>query len=216
MLKTVLAVCFLVVLPLIAQTQGGDPKILTTPDAITLIQPITDIGDVQPCGAGSEFCQFDFSNNTGAIIDSLTFDVTFADGIPQGATFQVSDPNIPASENCGGYFLVCTTTVDGNSVIFSFSGVNPPDGDETPGQPNFDQEIGEQEGIPPTGDFFIDLEGWTNTPGGPDYFDGVSFQNSFTTVPEASSALILLTELLLLAGVLAIFRRRLNWKRLVS
>ena len=32
-------------------------------------------------------------------------------------------------------------------------------------------------------------------------------------VPEASAVLILLTELSLLAGVLYLFRRRLNWKR---
>jgi hypothetical protein len=214
MSKTFVLAGFLAVLPVIALGQDGDPRILTTPDAITMLQPVTNLNNVQPCGAESSYCLFDFENTTGEIIDSLTFDVTFTKGIPDTnpQDYSVDDPNNPASANCGGYFLTCGATIDGNTVAFTFSGVNPADGDETPGQPNYDPEIGEQEGIPPQGVFFIILEGWTSL-GSDNFYDGVKFSNSFTTVPEASSAVILLTELLLLGGVLLIFRRKLNWKQ---
>jgi hypothetical protein len=70
------------------------------------------------------------------------------------------------------------------------------------------------------------LSGWTSSLSDPKYINPVtglptvlyssppSFNNNFNVpVPEASAVLILVTELSLLAGVLYLFRRRLNWKR---
>ena len=226
MSKTILLFSLLVAVPLIGLAQeDNDPRILLA-GGDDGPQPVQNIGNVQPACtdggiSGSTYlfglvplptCTYNFQNTSGSILTSFTFETQVNANLPF--------PNLLF--NCDqqglGYFLNCNVMYNSSSgdLKYVFSGVNPSDGDETPG-PGFDNQYNEQEGIPPTGLFHITLVNWSPA------FDGVlwgnqlpTLTNSFTTVPEASSIVILLTELLLLAAFLTLFRRKLNWKRLLD
>jgi len=192
---------------------GGDPG----------AQPIQDVNNVQPGCLASEggnplgdTCTYYFENTAGSIVDSFTFEtqISLSDyvnnftGPGNGClptNSQGFDPN--------GYFQNCMVSdIPINSqevtLVYSFSGVFPPDGDELPQDfPGNDGEIGQYEGIPPDGIFPITLEGWTGD------LSSVTINTTYTVAPEPSAALILLTEFLLLAGFLALLGRRLQWNR---
>jgi hypothetical protein len=212
MLKSSLVLCsFLIALPFVALSQSPppDPEILIDTGGDPL--PITtSIGQVQPNGSG--LVTYDFVNDTG-LLTSFAFDTMVNKGLdPWLAThvfFSCAEPS--------GYFLNCAVNYNPltGDLQYVFSGVLPSDGDETPG-PNFDPhgEVGQHEGIPTGGVFHISLIGWIDGGyGGLLYKGRPTFTDSFTTVPETSSVLILLTESLLLAAIMFPLRRRWNWKR---
>jgi hypothetical protein len=192
---------------------GGNDPIPTTPVSTTLNEvqvntsPFCQNGTLLNDGAD---CEYGFTNDTANIIDSFTFKIN---GIDQTDANQILN-NDPCDVTLNAYFLNCSVNYSSSTLTYSFSGVNPPDGDETPG-PGFDQEIGQQEGIPPTGSFLIDLQDWNTGTLGND-LSSISLVNSFTTVPEASSPVVLLTDFLLFAGVLVLLGRRLKWNRQVD
>jgi len=214
-LRTLLVIAVLAAFPSLGFATriiiGGNDPIPTTPVSTTLNEvqvntsPFCENGTLLNEGAD---CEYGFTNDTGAIIDSFTFKIN---GIDQADANQILD-NDPCDVTLNGYFLNCSALYNSVTDVFtySFSGVYPPDGDES--GPSFDQEIGEQEGVPPTGSFLIDLQDWNTGTLGSD-LSSISLANSFTTVPEASSPVMLLTDVLLFAGVLALLGRRLKWNR---
>jgi hypothetical protein len=194
-----------------------------------------------------------FINETGTIIDDLSFDTTidgglFSDAVGQTVTIATqSTPTGDAAFTCGdilaGFFMDCSVTYTNEGTFglldYSFSGVTIP----TPGQEisetlsnpswaNLDWGIPFCPQVPPStpnaatlnaaatgaceavglGVFTIEFDGWTTT-GLTGLSNGIPTFTAGYNVPEPSAALILLTELLLLAGVLAVFGRKLNWKR---
>ncbi len=209
------AVSCLLALPALApaigiEAIGGDP-----PNPLLIS---TQFGQVQAtsetfCGSAATpplpegDCTFVFENNTGAIVNSLEFNMDIATGLTKAdiaSTFTCSQGGL-------GYFLHCAIAYNSTTgdLDYLLSGVKPPDGDEKcPG----DCEINEQEGIPLDGIFRIELTGWvaTATVGDPMmvFPNGLpSFTDSFTT-PEPSSLFTLGIGCLLLAGVVEVRRRR--------
>ena len=161
----------------------------------------TDFNAIQPDGT-TQSLAFDFHNDTGGIVTSLTFNTTINKNLSDTSAF-----NCPADP---GYFFFCKVNYDGPSgaLQYQFFGVDPPEGDE-----NFalsgDNEFGEHEGIPIGGDFKITLEGWTV---GPDtaslYATLPQFDNTFTATPEPSQLVLLAVASLLLVSIAGIIRRR--------
>ena len=172
-----------------------DPQILIDSggDAI----PISSgINQVQP--NGNQTVAYDFFNDTSNIVTSFTFQTTVNPNLTseEAALFTCSDP--------GGYFLGCNTHYDSptGNLLYLFSGVNPPEGDENGSDP----ETGEQEGIPPGGHFIITLQGWTENE--TLFVNGTppELNNNFSTdAPEPAAALTLGAGLLLIA---VMWRRR--------
>lgn len=186
---------------------GGDPT--CTPVNVTSINPT-----VQPNGTNC----FVITNNSGAVINSLDFDMTINSGLIEQGVNVVGPGGTPVftiSQLDNGYFLHTSLTYnDGNGDLnFKFFGINNADGDETCGLPGSPAncEIGEREGIPVNGVFTIELTGWVNslTVNDPTqiYNNEPSVTSNFTTVPEPSTSFALAIAFLLIAG-LAEFRRR--------
>ncbi len=187
--------------------KGGDP-----PPTL----PIQDVNFVQPdCSNGMQSgpnCTYYFQDTTTSIVDSFTFEAAIT--VSEESDFSCS-PTIKTGPDKGydpnGYFKNCSVSFDSIpdssnvELVYTYSGVNPPDGDEAPGNPN-GGEIGEYEGIPPDGVFTIELEGWS----GP--LESLSLSTTYVLAPEPSAAIILLTELLLGGCILALLGRKLNWK----
>jgi hypothetical protein len=212
------AVSCLLALPALApaigiEAIGGDPPL---PLLIT-----TQFGQVQAtsetfCGAVAGLpegdCTFVFDNNTGAIVTGLDFNMDIVTGLTKA---EIAD-TFTCNQGGRGYFLNCAVTYNSTTgdLDYLFSGVKPPDGDETCGLPRSprDCEINEQEGIPLDGIFRIELTGWVAdaTVGDPTmvFPNGQLpvFTDTFTT-PEPSSFFSVGIGLLLLAGVFQ-FRRR--------
>jgi len=173
---------------------GGDPTCDQTIDVnVTSINPT-----VQPKGIAGTTC-FIITNNSGATINGLDFDMTINSGLVDaglnvtgsGGIFSISqlDPS--------GYFLHTSLTYTNSSgdLNFDFFGVKKADGDEScgfPGSPS-DCEINEQEGIPKGGIFTLELTGWVNSLTVSDpinvYLGLPDVTSSFTTVPEPSSSI---------------------------
>jgi len=207
--KPLLLVGFLGVLPIILSAQVNDPHIGLTEDGLRPLSLATQLDAVQPtsaaCVDNDGNCSFVFLNDTGDLITDFEFDTS---------PFSFDNPNVPNdgpgdySYTCSsGYFLDCTATLNslGDGMYdldFSFYGVDPYDGNGY----SSENPSGLPEGISPGDTFYISLDGWNGD------FQGVTLTNSYS-VPEPSVALIFLTELLLVAGVLALCRRKLNWKR---
>ena len=166
-----------------------DPEILIDSGCCSI--PLsTGINTVQPTGAGT--VTYDFFNDTANIVTSFRFQTMINTGLSATAagSFTCADP--------GGFFLGCIPSYNSmtGNLLYTFSGVNPSDGDENGG----DTEVGEQEGIPSGGHFIITLNGWTPNAmsnGETLYRNLPTLDNTFTTTPEPSSALILGGGLLL-------------------
>lgn len=214
MLKTFLVVGFLAALPVIGLAQdSNDPHIGVTEDGLGPLPVSEDLGVVQPdstaCIDNGGDCSFIFYNNTPGIIDAFTFDTSFT---PTANFSPPTSAEAPLDYTCVnpngyGYFLSCSATlteVNGVDYLdYSFYGVDP----TSLGNPYANgNPTGNPEGIAPGDVFYVTLDGWTNG------FQNLTLTNTFS-VPEASSVLILLTELLLFAGVVALFGRRLRWTR---
>jgi hypothetical protein len=213
-----------------------DPRILICgsscdPPTVIPIYNEASIQALQPNGSG----QVDdtFVNLTGTIIDNFAFDMTVNTGLVE--SLASVHETVQQAFTCGdllGFFMNCTVTYNDatGNLLYQYSGVNPPETGLAGILDSVDNEVNEQEGIPPCtlgylvceylengrGIFTIELDGWTSSAS----FDGVSlykgnapvFTNSFN-VPEPSAVLIFLTEMLLFVAVLAIFGRRLHLKR---
>ena len=200
MLKPLLLIGFLVLLPVVLLAQGSDPFIGVTGDGLRPMSLATQLNTVQPTSAACEDnggdCNFIFINDTGEIITDFEFDTS---------AFSLSDPSAYNYSCSSGYFLDCTATLNslGDGMYdldYSFYGVDPYDGHGY----SSTNESGLPEGIAPGDTFYISLDGWSGV------FQDLTLTNSFS-VPEASSILILLTELLLLAGLARLLGLR--WHR---
>ena len=189
-------------------TPVNDPEMEIDTGGFSL--PIsTMIGMAQPCDPGPQNmpCSYDFFNDTGSLLTSFTFETKINTGLSLdiiAQNFTCVDPS--------GYFGAdglpgCAVNYNAGDLKYVFSAVNPPDGEEVT-----QTEVGEGEGIPPDGHFFITFKGWT--PNLTITVDNASVQlysgepkttNSFQTVPEPAAAGSLLVGLMLLG---AIWRRR--------
>jgi hypothetical protein len=184
-----------------------------------LLTQESQLDEVQPSATNSDVV-VEYLNLTGTLIDDLVFSTQINAGL--------SDATLEADKafTCDapdGYFLSCAVTYNQNGTLtYYYYGVNPPDYQDLPGVVIFEDILGQgfgNTGIPELGLFSIELSGWTPslTINGTQFYSGEptmsNAYNAPVNVPEASAVLILLTELLLLAGVLYLFRRRLNWKR---
>lgn len=209
--KALLVFGFLAMLPVIAFAQGNDPHVGVQQDGAGPLPVSQDLNDVQPdsraCTLGDGTCSFIFYNDTPGIIDAFTFDTSFS-----AASFT---PPADETYTCDGleygYFESCTASLTLNDGVYnldySFFGVEPSNGDGYSDQ----NPTGAPEGIAPGDVFFIQLDGWS---GG---FQDLALTNTLS-VPEASSVLILLTELLLLAGLAKLLGLRWNrsWRGTVQ
>jgi hypothetical protein len=206
------------------------------PNPAQIVNPIpitpSSIQTVQPTGNAQE-TDYAFINLTGTVLDNFVFDVQINPGLdetPIAAKLLTTIFPCPAGSN--DYFLHCSVTYNDTTGVLAYSyfGVNPPETGLAGIADSVANEVGEQEGIPACtlglwvcqnleggrGIFTIGLTGWTKdlSAGDPTtIYSGLPKFTSAFNVPEPSAALILLTELLLLAGVLTAFGRRLNWKR---
>jgi len=183
--------------PQILIDSGGDPYSLST--QFDIVQP-----------SGADPLQFSFVNDSNGIVTGLTFDTTISKNL---TTAQVNSGfSCPSSAN-QGYFLSCgiTYTQSTGELLYKFSGVNPPDGDEAT-----DNEFGEFEGIPIGDDFTITLAGWTDgataSDGTPLYASLPKFDDSFTATPEPSLVSLLAAQGILLICIAGFVRRRANRK----
>jgi hypothetical protein len=186
------------------------------------------LSQVQPGAAdASGDLTVEYLNLTGSIIDDLVFSTQINKGLSASTLANDGDFQCVAPD---GFFLQCSVDYDSTTgqLTYAYYDVNPPNVYDTPGVVIWDDltnQGSDDTGIPNLGLFEIQLSGWTTSPTdsnlitpqnptGQIYSGRPTLSNTFNVpVPEASAVLILLTELLLLAGVLYLFRRRLNWKR---
>jgi len=171
----------------------NDPEILIDSSCCSI--PITSgINQVQPTGA--QTVAYDFFNDTSNVITSFKFQTM----VNAHLSTQASS-SFTCMDNAG-FFLGCKVNYDPSTgnLLYSFSGTDPLEGDETQ-----ESEIGEQEGIPPSGHFAITLKGWTPdamSAGQELYSNLPTLRNDFTQTPEPAVALTLGTGLLFLAALL--------------
>jgi hypothetical protein len=196
--------------------------VCSTCDPLPVILTETNgaLGDVQPGAADSNGdLTVEYLNLTGSIIDDLVFSTQITAGLSLTQMETNDDFSCVAPD---GFFLACSVSYDTTTgqLTYAYYEVNPPNQNDLPGAVIFEDLTGQgsgDTGIPNLGLFEIQLAGWTPNlvEGGTQLYSGTpQFNNNFNVpVPETSAVLILLTELSLLAGVLYLFRRRLNWKR---
>ena len=196
------------------------------PLPILLTQESQLSADIQP--NGTDDVQYEFVNLTGSLIDDLVFS-TYID--KQLSTTMLTDDGDFTCAAPDGYFLNCLVSYNPTSglLTYDYFGTNPPNSQDLPGVVIYEDVIGGgfgNTGIPELGVFTVDLNGWTTglTDNGtqlystlPTFMSGYnvsdSIPNGSIALPEPSAALILLTEILLLGGALALFGRRLKWKQ---
>lgn len=205
MLKTFLVMAAMVAIPVMGFGQTNDPHIGVTPDGVGPLPVTEDLNVVQPdlpnCDTDTG-CSLIFVNNTNDIVDALTFDTSFSFTPPEGTTYTCSSP----------YFITCTAILSDNNGVYdldySFYGVDPLSmGDPTTSEnPN-----GNPEGILPGDTFYITLAGWTGN------FETVTLTNTYS-LPEASTVLIFLAELLFFLVLARLYRLRWNrsWRAIVN
>jgi hypothetical protein len=196
---------------------GEDPP---SCGVVTCLPISTDLVNVKPTPDNSS-PTFYFYNDTGSIINSITFDVAVNANLTPtnlGPASTIYIGTIPfgcsqTGTNAGADFKNCAVSYNTTQGILSFvfSGVNPSDKDEL--CPATDCEVGEKEGIPPTtgpyAEFLISLSGWVpNLSDGPIYSNLPTFTGEFTTVPEPSALLTLLFGFVGIAGAVELRRRR--------
>ena len=198
------------------------------PLPIPLTQESQLSSDVQLNGTAD--VQYEFLNLTGSLIDDLVFATTINDNLSVSMLTNDGDFTCAAPD---GYFLNCLVSYNPSDglLTYDYFGTNPPNYQDLPGYVIYQDVVGGgfgNTGIPELGLFTIDLSGWTdgltdpvtgtslypNRPGLTSAYNAPdTIPSGSIALPEASAVLILLTELSLLAGVLYLFRRRLNWKR---
>ena len=234
MVVKILLVCSLVAaLPIAASAA----KIILCSTCDPLPIPITPtnnaLDQVDASATTDGNLDLEFVNLTGSIMDDLVFGTTINTGL---STALLSADGDFTCDPGTGLFLSCMVTYDPTTgaLNYYYYGVNPPNILDTPGFVIIEDIIGQgfgDTGIPNLGTFTVEMSGWN-----PDLTDPnigqlygnandpfpTTFQNSYNapdTIPPGSvalseppAALILLTELLLLAGVLALLGRRLSWK----
>jgi hypothetical protein len=225
---------FLLVAALPIAASAAEIHLCTTCDPT--LTPITAtngaLNDVQAYDTTGGGLTLEFINLTGSIMDNLEFGTTIA---ALGSLDPTQEAALASDFTCAvdtGLFLNCAVLYDPTTgaLDFDYYGVNPPNILDTPGFVILEDYLGQgfgDTGIPNLGVFEVQLSDWmpnfidTNVSptylyGGPDCTNCVNgfapMQNSYN-VPEPSAALILLTELLLLGGVLAVFGRKLKWKQ---
>jgi hypothetical protein len=199
------------------------------PIPVILTETNGALGDVQATAAAQDGGDLtvEYLNLTGSIIDDLVFSTTIATGLDPTKLQQDGDFECAAPD---GYFLQCSVDYDPTTgqLTYAYYDVNPPNIYDTPGFVIWEDLNGlgsDNTGIPEGGLFEISLSGWTTSLSDPNYINPATglpevlystpptLSNSFNVpVPEASTVLILLTELLFAAAALVLFRRRLNWK----
>jgi len=165
--------------------------------------------------------EFEFENDTGAVINSLEFDATIQSGLNVSnvlANFQCAQLDVN-NNPVPGFFQSCTVTYNTTTgeLSYLFAGTGPPNG------PNFNINFGdwqnEQAGIPscPAGEppsycnggpdtdrglFALEFAGFqAGSPASADYTDPnspPSFMGSYTAIPEPSYVLLLVSGLFFL------------------
>ena len=199
-----------------------------------LLTQESQLNDVQPSDTDANGDQtVEYLNLTGSLINDLVFTTTINSGLSVSMLSADGDFTCVAPD---GYFLNCLVSYNpGDGLLtYDYFGVNPPNYQDLPGFVIYEDLVGGgfgNTGIPELGLFSIELTGWTSgltdttNPNNPVQLYGgePTLTNAFNApdsippgsiaLPEPSAALILLTELLLLAGALALFGRRLNWKK---
>jgi hypothetical protein len=179
---------------------------------------------------GNSDVQYEFLNLTGSLIDDLVFSTTIDENLSTTMLTADGDFTCDAPD---GYFLSCVVSYDPSTglLTYDYFGVNPPNYQDLPGVVIYEDIVGGgfgNTGIPELGLFTVDLSGWTSNltdpvTGTPLYSNLPGLSSSYNTsdaippgsiaLPEPSAPLILLTELLLLAGAIALFGRRLKWNK---
>jgi hypothetical protein len=234
--KSYLALQLLALCGLVAALPSGASAakiiVCSTCDPLPVILTETNgaLSQVQPGAADSSGdLTVEYLNLTGSIIDDLVFSTQINTGLSASTLQTDKDFQCTAPD---GFFLQCAVDYDSTTgqLTYSYYDVNPPNIYDTPGVVIWEDLNGlgsDNTGIPNLGLFEIQLSGWTSgltdpglitpqNPTGQIYSGKPTLSNTFNVpvnVPEASAALILFTELSLLAGILYLFRRRLNWKR---
>ncbi len=209
-----------------------------TPIPLTLTNGA--LNDLQPDGTAS--VTDEFLNLTGTILDDIVYTTTINAGLDPTVLASDKDFTCVAPNgfylNCA-----VTYDKQNGALTYYYYGVNPPDWQDLPVVVIFEDLVGGgfgNTGIPNLGLFEIQLQDWTDnlTDSNPNVGDGGLLYgcdlnnpspnncpnptglptlsgtfNAPVNVPEASAVLILLTELLLLAGVVALLGRRLKWNQ---
>jgi hypothetical protein len=228
--RVVLKLLLVAALPIAGS--AAEIHLCTTCDPLPIPITVTNnaLDEVQASDTSGGGLTLEFINLTGSIMDDLVFGTTITAGLD--ATQQaalVADGDFTCAVDTG-LFLNCavTYTPSTGALDFDYYGVNPPSILDSPGVVILEDVLGQgfgDTGIPNLGVFEVQLSNWepnftdTNVSPNPLYTgpNGFgSFQNAYNApvnVPEPSAALILLTELLLLGGVLAAFGRKLKWKQ---
>jgi hypothetical protein len=225
-----LAICgFVMALPVVAP---ASTKIIVCsscdPPPVTLTASNGALGEVQASTAAENGGNqtVEYLNETGSIIDDLVFSTTINAGLSVSTLQKDGDFECDAPD---GFFLECSVVYDPatGQLTLAYYDVNPPNILDTPGFVLLENIFGlgsGDTGIPEGGLFEIQLSGWTTVlndpnlatptnPTGQIYGAPPELTNGFNVpVPEASTILIFLTELSLLAGALFLVRRKLNWK----
>lgn len=207
-------VAFLAVAGIASADLLSDPDM--SMDAGSFSSPLSQFtGFVPPNGGGI----LDLYNDTGKLLTSFGLTTTVKTGLTQTQVNEFLCNTGPSP-----FFLSCGISYNSatGALTISFSGVNPPDGDESTSG-----EIGEQEGIPALkagctdqnadsnackgqGHFAIsfnnnfsfsgDVGGWSST-ASPDLFNAGPVE--FTLAAPEPSALLLFATVLLGAALLA-------------
>ena len=220
--RVVLKLLLVAALPIAGS--AAEIHLCTTCDPLPIPITVTNgaLNDVQASDTTEGGLTLEFINLTGSIMDNLVFGTTINTGLN---TAQLEADNDFTCAVDTGLFMNCAVAYDPTTgaLTYDYYGVNPPSILDTPGFVILEDIIGQgfgDTGIPNLGVFEVQLTGWTadltdpvtgqQLYSGPNGFP--TFQNSYN-VPEPSAALILLTELLLLGGVLAVLGRKLKWKQ---
>jgi hypothetical protein len=219
--RVVLKVLLVAALPIAAS--AAEIHLCTTCDPLPIPITLTNgaLNDVQAADTTDGSLTLEFLNLTGSIMDNLEFGTTINKGL---STSQLEADNDFTCAVDAGLFMNCAVAYDPTTgaLTYDYYGVNPPNILDTPGFVIIEDIIGQgfgDTGIPNLGVFEVQLTGWTPDLSDPNIGQLYSGPNGFPTfsngfnVPEPSAALILLTELFLLGGVLAVFGRKLKWKQ---
>lgn len=193
MRKLALLTGILAGLSLVASADPLDPDILIDAAADPGI-PYSQLSTLVPgqgtvCGGtvtDPSYC-FEIFNDTNSMITAFQFSVDIPGLVNNGGVIETPDALFQFTCPPGGgpFFKACQTSYSGDTLTFSYSGVNV-DTSHVP-EP-CDEEVGEKEGIPianacesnpNVGYVIIQLDGWNGSANGVDLS-----QVAISTVPE--------------------------------